>query len=305
MSLSCIIESLHKITREDGFNLVVLGQNVHVKVWIHYFIDDNEGNNKWLGQYSGNHEGIQWPYRDCKCTFDNSNKTNPICVYPTLEDIKETKRRKRNNNDGGVQYFKLVLMYDIKNAFFERFIPLSNNVHGPFRMMPPELLHTSGSGLIMYMFESLRYHLRRGIDHDYIDQEHAVVNNMIKRQSKRDFPCGLMRNSLIDGTKCQLSERKGNLFQLLCIAHWTKARLVLKTALGLSDIQWRKFIHFWKVILLWKNGLMTATTKMKLIVQEGKYPKFLLHYKHSSPGCSTLTATDFPKCMEWLKCSPI
>jgi hypothetical protein len=117
--LSCIFESLCKIMREGGFNLVVLGQNVHVKVWIHYFIGDTEGNNKWLGLYSGNGEGVQQPYQDCKCTFDNLNHTNPICIYLTLEDIKETKRRKRNDNDGGVQYFMLVSMHDIKNAFLE------------------------------------------------------------------------------------------------------------------------------------------------------------------------------------------
>jgi hypothetical protein len=40
--LSCILESLRKIMREGGFNLVVLGQNVHVQVWIHYFIGDTE-----------------------------------------------------------------------------------------------------------------------------------------------------------------------------------------------------------------------------------------------------------------------
>jgi hypothetical protein len=123
-------------------------------------------------------------------------------------------------------------MYIIKNAFLEQFIPLLDNVHGPFRMIPPELLHTSGSGLIIYMFESLRFHPGGGIDRDYIDQEHVVVNNMIKRQSERDFPRGLMQNGLIDGTKCQSSEGKGNLFRLLRIAHRTEARLVLKTALG-------------------------------------------------------------------------
>ncbi len=80
----------------------------------------------------------------------NLNHTNPIYIYLTLKDIKETKRRKRNDNNDGVQYFKLVSMYNIKNAFLEGFIPLSDNVHGPFRMMPPVLLHTSGSGLIMY-----------------------------------------------------------------------------------------------------------------------------------------------------------
>ncbi len=68
-------------------------------------------------------------------------------------------------------------------------------------MMPPELLHTSGSGLIMYMFESLHLHLGGGIDWDDINQEHIVVSNIIQRQSERDFPRGSMQNGLIDGTK--------------------------------------------------------------------------------------------------------
>jgi hypothetical protein len=62
------------------------------------------------------------------------------------------------------------------------------------------------------MFESLRHHLGGGIDQDYIDQEHIVVSSTIQRQIERDCPHGLMRNGLIDGTKIQSSERKGNLF---------------------------------------------------------------------------------------------
>ncbi len=95
-------------------------------------------------------------------------------------------------------------------------------------MMLPELLHTSGSGLIMYMFESLRLHLGGGIDEDYIDQEHIVVSNIIQRQSEHDFPHGSMHNGLIDGTKIQSSDRKENLFRFLCIAHRTKAKTILK-----------------------------------------------------------------------------
>ena len=45
-------------SNEGGFDLVVLGHNVRVKVWIHYFIGETEGNNKWLGQYPGNQEGV-------------------------------------------------------------------------------------------------------------------------------------------------------------------------------------------------------------------------------------------------------
>jgi hypothetical protein len=85
--------------------------------------------------------------------------------------------------------------------------------------MPPELLHTSGSGLIMYMFESLRDQMGGGKDRDLSDRQHILMSNLIKRQSERDFPRGSMRNGLIDGTKCQSSEQKGNSFRLLCIAH--------------------------------------------------------------------------------------
>jgi hypothetical protein len=52
--ISSILQSLRKISNEGGFDLVVLGHNVCVKVWIHYFIGDTEGNNKWLSQYPGN-----------------------------------------------------------------------------------------------------------------------------------------------------------------------------------------------------------------------------------------------------------
>ena len=57
--ISFAFKSLRKISEEKGFRLVVLGKEVHVKVWIHFFIGDTEGNNKWLGQYPGNKEGVQ------------------------------------------------------------------------------------------------------------------------------------------------------------------------------------------------------------------------------------------------------
>jgi hypothetical protein len=85
------------------------------------------------------------------------------------------------------------------------------------------------------MSELLRHQLGAGKDCDNINREHIIVSNIIKRQSERDFPQGSMRNRPIDGIKCQSSEQKGNLFRLLCIAHKTKARNVLQTALQLSD----------------------------------------------------------------------
>jgi hypothetical protein len=78
-------------------------------------------------------------------------------------------------------------MHDIKNALTENSLPLFDNIHGPYKMMPPELLHTSGSGLIMYMFESLRDQMGGGKDRDLIDKQHIIISNLIKRESERDF----------------------------------------------------------------------------------------------------------------------
>jgi hypothetical protein len=47
-------------------------------------------------------------------------------------------------------------MYEIRNAITAKCLPLSDKIHGPYKIMPPELLHTLGSGLLMYVFESLR-----------------------------------------------------------------------------------------------------------------------------------------------------
>jgi hypothetical protein len=51
-----------------------------------------------------------------------------------------------------------------------------------------------------------------------------------------------MRNGLIDGTKCQSSGQKGNLFQLLCIEHTTNGSPVMKRSLCFSDTKWKE-IH--------------------------------------------------------------
>jgi hypothetical protein len=48
--LSCAFQSLCRISKDGGFNIVVLGDKVHIQVWIYYFIGDTKSNNKWLGR---------------------------------------------------------------------------------------------------------------------------------------------------------------------------------------------------------------------------------------------------------------
>ena len=85
-----------------------------------------------------------------------------------MDNINLAKKRKQDNEDAGIEYYCSMSMYDIRNALTEKSLPLSDNIHGPYKMMPPELLHISGCGLIMYMFESLRDQMGGGKDRDLI-----------------------------------------------------------------------------------------------------------------------------------------
>jgi hypothetical protein len=166
-------------------------------------------------------------------------------------------------------------MYDIRNALTEKSLPLFDNTHGPYKMMPPELLHTSGSGLIMYMFESLRDQMGGEKDRDLIDKQHVQISNLMKRQSENDFPRGSMRNGLIDGTKCQSSERKGNLFRLLCIAHTTNGSHAIKRSSKYSDTKWKQYIEFLKLYLCMEEWFHDSNNKLEVINARPQIAKVL------------------------------
>jgi hypothetical protein len=166
-------------------------------------------------------------------------------------------------------------MYDIRNTLTEKSLPLSDNIHGLYKMMPPELLRISGSGLIMYRFESLRDQMGGGKDRDLIDVQHVLISTLIKRQSECDFQQGSMRNGLIDGTKCQSSERKGNLFCLLCIAHTTNGSCVMKRSLKYSDAKWKQYIEFLKQDLCMEEWFHDSNNKVEVMITQPQIAKVL------------------------------
>ncbi len=105
-----------------------------------------------------------------------------------MEDVKIAKRRKQEDNDCGAEYFRSISTYDKENALHEENMPLSDDVHGPYKMMPPDLLHTSGSGFIMYMFESLQHLMGGGRDRDAINQLHVEISNLLRDRANKIFP---------------------------------------------------------------------------------------------------------------------
>ena len=87
-----------------------------------------------------------------------------------MDKMREAKRLKINNENKRAELLRNMSRYDIDNAFLDSDLPLSDIVHGPNRLMPPELLHAGTQGIVMYIFESLRMQIGCGIARDNIDK---------------------------------------------------------------------------------------------------------------------------------------
>jgi hypothetical protein len=102
--------------------------------------------------------------------------------------MRAVKRLKKEDEKKGLMNLKLMSQYNINNTLTDKYMPLSDNCHGPYGMMPPELLHTSGSGLIKYMSESLlRAQLGSKNGRDNIDKLHVRLYMTIKIRVNETF----------------------------------------------------------------------------------------------------------------------
>jgi hypothetical protein len=73
-----------------------------------------------------------------------------------------------------------------------------------------------------------------------------------------------MRNGLIDGTKCQAKERRGNLFLLLCIAHILEGSEILQKGLQYSQHKWVKWLKFLKLYLWMEEWSHDSNVKIEV-----------------------------------------
>ncbi len=104
-----------------------------------------------------------------------------------------------------------------------------------------------------------------------------------------------MRNGLIDGTKCQSSEQKGNLFQLLCIAHTSSGCSVLKRCLNLSEQRWKKFIEFLKLYLSMEEWFHGANYKKEVRCAQEEIAKVLRSLQQLFPRKNNTNGYNLPK----------
>ena len=172
-----------------------------------------------------------------------------MCRYTKASEFRRAIRLVEHDKKAGLKMLKSLSRHYINNAMYQSKLPLSDAVHGANKMCPPECLHTLDAGLTIYMLESLQGLMSGGKSREDLDNQHVRMFHSIRRQSERDFPRGALHSGLIDTTRCQSSERKGNFFLLLCIANTADGALILKHELNYQQKHWEKWVHFLKLYL--------------------------------------------------------
>ncbi len=60
-------------------------------------------------------------------------------MYTTLDDMKHAKKMKLSDEQEGQLHFKQISRYDIVKALKDKSLPLSDDIHGPYRITIGEL----------------------------------------------------------------------------------------------------------------------------------------------------------------------
>ena len=108
---------------------------------------------------------------------------------------------------------------------------------------------------------SLQLRISGGTSTNELDRLHGKVFADIRRQSERDFPRGATRSGLVETTRCQSSERKGNFFLLMVIAHTADGKLILRHELQYSQAQYKQWLDLLKLYLAMEEWFHDARFK--------------------------------------------
>ena len=225
--LTAALDSLVRISKNGGIAMELGGRSVVGKVWIHYVIGDCVGNNRWAGHYQ---HGKNCPYRDCFCPQWDMRNPNPACIYVSHIDVEGARFKKAmtRSKAAGKLIMQKMSKHDITNAFMRDGIALSDPEYGIYRMLPPELLHTTQEGVTKYMLSTFSSIIGKKSIKKIFENVHRKFHQLSRRNSERDLPHSAARTGFLKCTLVCAYERRGNLFVLLCISYTATVRAVLK-----------------------------------------------------------------------------
>ena len=155
--LAIALKSLKAVHRKGGFATTVLGRKVKIRVWIHFICGDTHGNNRWVAHFNSPGK-LAMPWRTCKCPYPDMNNPNPKCIFIRREDVARCIRASNLATTKAGQEAPMTAMskHNVELAFHHHDVPLSDQTHGVYKMMPPDILHIIAEGISKYIFESLQ-----------------------------------------------------------------------------------------------------------------------------------------------------
>jgi len=104
-----------------------------------------------------------------------------------------------------------------------------------------------------------------------------------------------MRNGIIDDTKCQSEEQKGNQFLLLCIGSTALGGEKLQTALQYNDQTWKKWLGFVKLYLSMEQWFHDSNPKEEVNNARPLIAKVLQLLQNLFPRDGTGNEYNMPK----------
>jgi len=195
---------------------------------------------------------------------------HPQCEYITKQDYLDHKamRSTLKNKTEKKMLDAVYSKHFIDNAFMDDNLPLSDPVHGIFHMLPPERLHVIDEGISAYMFDCLRNIIgdkgHGKLLMNDIETVHHNLNHRLRRNSEPDFPRGSERNGCLKNTLVNASERRGNLFRLLCIFHTDQISGRMRDLLQQKRLNIKDLIHCIKLYLSFKEWLHSTNPKVEV-----------------------------------------
>ena len=149
--------------------------------------------------------------------------STPNCNLVTLAHVAALKTK---------EDYKRMSLHKIDNAFSH--VPLSDLVHGIFGVVPGEVLHVFGTGIVReYLFRAIVNLIgpkdSNMAEKDLYNALHTTLVHSARRQSEKDLPRMSTRGGFADGTKMAAHEAMGNAVIQL-VASYTQSGIdILKT----------------------------------------------------------------------------
>ena len=163
---------------------------------------------------------------------------------------------------------KVISKHNVELAFNHCDVPLSDPIHGAYKMMPPDILHIIAEGISKYIFESMRNLI--GVTKagqrakTCVERVFLKIHRFISRNSERDLPRGSSNSGLLKSTRIWGWQRQGNILRLLCLLNTDEARHVLEPLLESKGSNVEKMVNFLKLYLSMEAWFLSINKKSEV-----------------------------------------